>query len=199
MRRQPLRAAGGFTLMEMLVTLVIFALVSGLLWQALATVARIEGNMAVWTRGDRDTALREEWLRELLRGLATGPRGDAARFRGGRDVLAGYSNMPPWPGTTGPMLVELRLLGDEPSGGTTLVARDGKGGRTLALFAWETPAHFEYLDDAGVWHEVWAPADDSLTPLPAAVRLAGVPGGDFLVAVQTMTNPMVRRVDVEQP
>ena len=34
--------ARGFTLVEMLVTLVLVALVSGLLWQALATVAQLE-------------------------------------------------------------------------------------------------------------------------------------------------------------
>lgn len=199
MNKWPTRAARGFTLMEMLVTLVIFALVSGLLWQAMATVARIEQSMTGWTRSNRDTALREEWLRELLRGLATGARGDAVRFRGEYDLLSGYTSMPPWPDTTGPLRVELRLSEDAAAGETTLLARDDKGGRTLELFVWRGRVHFEYLDDVGVWHEVWSPPEDDLSPLPRAVRLAGVPGGDFLVAVQAMTNPMLRRVDIEQP
>lgn len=192
-------AAHGFTLMEMLVTLVIFALVSGLLWQAMANMARIEQGMAGWTRGNRDAALREEWLRELLRGLTTGASGDTVRFHGDRQGLSGYSSMPPWPGTSGPMQVELRLQNDALAGTTSLLARDAQGGRTLELFTWPARVHFEYLDEAGTWHETWSPPPGDQVPLPRAVRLAGMPHGDLLVAVPAIINPMLRRVDLEQP
>jgi hypothetical protein len=107
--------------------------------------------------------------------------------------------MPPWPGVNGPHFMKLHLRTDEVAGRTTLVVQEGAGGQELELFVWPAMVHFEYLDDTGIWHENWSPAPEDAVPLPNAVRLAGPPGGDFLVAVQAMVNPMLRRVELEQP
>ena len=59
--------ARGFTLVEMLVTLAIVALVSGLLWQALATVAQLEGQLARTRTLSSDDQLRRAWVSNATR------------------------------------------------------------------------------------------------------------------------------------
>lgn len=185
----------GFTLMEMLVTLVIFALVSGLLWQALATVAHMEDGLWSWTQGNRDQALREEWVREILRGLAPGTQTNPVKFEGDQASLHGYTTMPPWPRLTGPLLIQLRLHFEK--GETHLIATAGDlTGDGLLLYSWSGSGHFEYLDLDGDHHDAWPPPLHEVAPLPAAIRLVGPPDGGLLVAVQASNNPMLRRVDV---
>jgi prepilin-type N-terminal cleavage/methylation domain-containing protein len=202
--------ARGFTLVEMLVTLVLVALVAGLLWQALATVARLEATLArTRTLGD-DDALRRAWVELALGGVMTGTAADPVRFSGRDDGLTAYSTMPPWPGSLGPEAMTLAIerggVGGVGGGsGERLLARRGSDGEPVELWRWPDPGgRFDYLDADGRWHGRWPPPLDQASPgqptrpppLPAAVRLSGPPAGPLLVPITAGRNPMLQQQEL---
>ncbi|HMO45614.1 MAG TPA: type II secretion system protein [Rubrivivax sp.] len=188
--------ARGFTLVEMLVTLALVALVSSLLWQALATVARIEAQLARTRTLSNDEQLRRAWVEQALSGVMTGPQGDPLRFSGSAMQISSYTTMPPWPGSLGPELMRLEI--ERSGGGQRLIVRRPGTDAPLELWRWAgAEGRFDYLDAAGRWHDAW-PAPDAARPepLPAAVRVLGPPAGAVLVAVMTTQGQMLRQQDL---
>jgi prepilin-type N-terminal cleavage/methylation domain-containing protein len=185
--------ARGFTLVEMLVTLAIVALVSGLLWQALATVAQLEGQLARTRTLSSDDQLRRAWVQQALAGTMTGPQGDPVRFNGRGTRLSSYTTMPPWPSSLGPELMTLEL--ERIDDGQRLIARRPGSEAPLELWRWAgAEGSFDYLDANGRWQEVWPPPNaPQAAPLPAAIRLRGPRAGAVLVPVTTTQTPMLRQ------
>ncbi len=192
------RCNRGFTLMEMLVTMVLFAAVSTLVWQALGTLTRLESRLSDSRLFVSEQALRSEWVRQALRGLMNGPQGDPLQFSGDATSLRGYTSMPPWPGTSGPARLELLLVAEERDE-MSLVARRSLRAPEWSLWFWQGEASFSYLDRKSVWHRQWPPLLGEHPTLPVAIRLRGIPGGELLVAMLAGNNPMLRRVDLESP
>ncbi len=189
----------GFTLMEMLVTLVLFGMVSSLLWQALDSLQRLETRLSDSRIFAADEALHGEWLRQAVRSLMNGPQGDPFHFSGTTAQLSGYTAMPPWPNSGGPEPLEL-LLRNETTEHTLLIARrPGKETKEWPLWEWQGTGTFTYLDRKGIWHNEWPPAGGQWPALPAAVKLSGPPGGVILMAVLAGDNPMLRRAEIEAP
>ena len=186
----------GFTLVEMLVTLALVALVSSLLWQALATVARLEGQLARTRTVSNDDQLRRAWVEQALAGTMTGPQGDPVHFSGDAMRLSTYTTMPPWPGSLGPELMVLELEGN--GAGQRLAARRRGAEATLELWRWAGgDGRFDYLDAGGNWHEAWPPPNAARADtLPAAIRLRGPQAGVVLVPVTTTQGQMLRQQDL---
>lgn len=186
----------GFTLVEMLVTLALVALVTSLLWQALATVAQLEGQLSRTRTLSNDDRLRRTWVMLALTGAMTGPQGDPIRFTGRPLRVSTYTSMPPWPGSLGPELMLLELEGN--SDGQRLIARRPGNDTPLELWRWAGgDGRFDYLDAGGNWHEVWPPPNVTRAePLPAAVRLRGPQAGVVLVALTTTQGQMLRQQDL---
>lgn len=202
----------------MLVTLVLFGLISTLLWQALAQVALLETRLSdprVLGEGD---ALQRAWVHQALSGSATGAAGELLRFAGQADRVETWTTQPPWPTSRGLERMTLRLLiRDENKTRITEVharrmladasaaATAAPGGgdtppASAALWRWEGEGRFEYLDPVQGWLASWPPAGagsgDPATALPRAIRLLGAPGGPLLVTVIATQNPLVRRADL---
>lgn len=186
----------GFTLVEMLVTLALMALVSSLLWQALDAVARFETRLERTRTLSNDDQLRRAWIEQALAGVMTGADGDPVRFAGSGKHLSGYTAMPPWPGSLGPELMTLDLERD--ANGQRLLARRPGSAAALELWRWAGDGGaFDYLDTAGNWLPSWPPADGSRAgPLPAAIRLRGPLSGPVLVPVVATQGPMLRQQDL---
>lgn len=187
----------GFTLVEMLVTLAVMALVSSLLWQALSTVAQLERRLDRTRTLSNDDQLRRAWVEQALFGVMTGPEGDPVRFKGSSTRLSGYTSMPPWPGLLGPELMTLTL--EQDANGQRLLAQRPGSDSSLELWRWVGAAgSFDYLDGSGHWLDAWPPAGPApASPLPAAIRLRGPPAGPVLVPVVTMQVPMLRQRDLQ--
>lgn len=186
----------GFTLIEMLVTLALTALVSSLLWQALGTVAQLESTLERTRTLSNDDQLRRAWVEQALAGVMAGADGDPMRFKGGTKRLNSYTSMPPWPGSLGPEAMTLELERD--AKGQRLLARRPGSDKPLELWRWEGDGGgFAYLDAAGNWLETWPPASARVAEtLPAAIRLRGPVSGPILVPVVTSQGPMLRQQDV---
>jgi hypothetical protein len=185
--------------MEMLVTLGLFAVVSGLVWQALGSLARLETRMADSRLFVTQEALHSEWLRQALRGLMTGAQGDPFRFAGKVNRLQGFTAMPPWPRSAGPEPMELEILTTDGEETKLSARRPGRPTWEWTLWQWPGPGAFAYLDHKGQWHDQWPPPLGQWPTLPAAVRLNGPAGGMVLVTIPAGDNPMLRRADVEAP
>jgi general secretion pathway protein J len=156
-----MRAAGrGFTLVEVLVVLVITALVSTLLFQALAQVYRLQERFGEQLGESRSGAMHADWYRQLIQGLLTDYPDGRQRFSGGPRRLEGLSARP------------LSQEITQAAGGSEL--RYSAGPQRLALLRWSGAgrSEFAYLDDAGTEHAVWPPqAGGDWPQLPAAVLL----------------------------
>ncbi len=187
------RRPAGFTLVEMLVTLVVVATVTTLLWQALALTARLEQSLTRAQQDGRDVHLRDAWLRLALEALAV-PPGTDEPLRGSTQGLAAVTTAPPWPGSPGPEPFALELrpetetepgsqppgTGADDNGPLRLWALRPATGETFDLGPRPAGTRFEYLDAQGQWLTAWPPAASLSTPpeavqrpLPRAIRLAG--------------------------
>lgn len=180
--------SSGFTLLEMLVTLVLFSLVSVLLWQAMAWMARIEDSLAEARAFSTQQALRLEWVRGVIGGAVSGPRGDPRKYQGEAQRILAYTVASPWPEIAGPLWLELKL--ERIEGEQRLVA-ESPGRSPMQLLAWEGQGAFAFLDRDGKWREEWpakgAASEDEdglMGVLPQAVKLAGLPEGEMVVAIQ---------------
>lgn len=171
--------AAGFTLLEMLLALLLFALASSLVLQALDSLARVERRLADNHLFASDAALRRQWVLQALAGLMHAPGTDALPPRGNAQVLEAVSSAAPWPGAGGAQ--GMRLLLEPAQGGSTtvllaqpiassaphgtfaplgqerLLAQDGVVGPRWELMRWQGPGRWRYLDEAGQWQDAWPP------------------------------------------
>ncbi|GAB1408571.1 type II secretion system protein [Thermomonas brevis] len=198
MRRMRARPAG-FTLMEMLVTLMLVSFASMLMFQMLGSY-RVAKERAMAQSGAVDRqALFAAWFRDSVQGLHaseriafkgeamqwSGPSLNAAYLTTGVPVEAGWSlareSARTW---------ELRYL------------EDGEVRWTLQL-AYTGRARFVYLDEKGEPSPEWPAKLGVSLPLPAAIALVrededGTPMPTILAAVRGTRKPPYAPFELEQ-
>lgn len=186
-RGLPRRARScGLTLLEMLVTLVILALVAAILSQALSQLARIERLLEAGQLRSTVVSLRAEWVRNALAAMLPGTA-EADRLRGSeRDLRALSTDVPGLP-ETGVRRMHLRMRSDELSQTTVLELLPEVPGdaEPVVLLQWAgTEGRFQYLDAQGRWSDRWPPMSGaSGYALPRAIALeTGRSGAGTLIA-----------------
>jgi prepilin-type N-terminal cleavage/methylation domain-containing protein len=175
------RLPRGFTLLEMLVTLVIVALVATILAQALGQLARIERLLDGGQLRSASATLRAEWARTALESLQPGTQ-ESEKMRGAARELQGLSSAVPMLHGVGTAQMQLRLVASDDRSSTRLELRlMGSDEAAVVLHSWPgSDGQFFYLDRQGAWLDHW-PAEvtggvssiSSITnpPLPRAVML----------------------------
>jgi prepilin-type N-terminal cleavage/methylation domain-containing protein len=174
--RAPRRLAAGFTLLEVLVAMSIFFMVSGILASAMIQAFRLSESAATETSRSRDDALRLAWVRETIGlSVANGDMKDKT-FIGEPRRVSGFSlaqldaSGPP----TG--VYEWTLNFDAETGRTNLFYRVmrptrlagpvGLGGfdsqsqqvQAFPVASWEgSEGRFRYLDENAQWQDQWPP------------------------------------------
>jgi prepilin-type N-terminal cleavage/methylation domain-containing protein len=194
------RRAGGFTLLETLVTLVIVAAISSLLWQAMQQVARVERLLQSSGADQQRLAVQREWLRQAIESALPEAQGGPERFVGDGERLRFTTAEPPRLAGETVGEVVLALTHEELSGANTLGLNQGP-----VLLRWVGPrATLRYLDAKGVWQDSWplppGVGDRVVTrALPRAVLLdlGSEAGGPLLVAIAATERARVRRVEWE--
>ena len=166
-------AQRGLTLLELLLTLLIFSLVMGVFSQALVQVARFERSFAAGT---------VLWQQSRITGLAAADMVQGVRLQGtrGDDGAKGQAlrwesdAYAPLPGLTGVplrMTLELRQVAGDAKAWSlwavyqtdaasikpapSAVGLASLGGPGMELARWEQPVRFEYVDARGQASEVW--------------------------------------------
>lgn len=208
MRARPrTRRGGGFTLLEMLVTLIVVSLVATIVWQAMVQLARIESLLADGTQHSRAVALRIEWVRHSLSSLVPAEAArPSERMTGDPRVLRGLSlDVPQWP-APGLAFMQLQMRSDAVDDTTRLElaqidADSGQVRSRTALLSWPgQKGRFRYLDDAQRWSDVWPPPMRADAPaLPAAVLVeTGLAQAPVIIAApQASRVPLPSRRVVE--
>lgn len=182
----------GFTLLEMLITLMIVSLVAGIVWQAMGQLVRVERLLEQGQMQSLAQAVRAEWVRSALASLLPGSPKTRDRFQGTATALRGLSaEAPVWP-APGLALLQLRLQYD-PSSNTTALQIQGEVSPTgsatdshTTLLSWPgREGKFRYLDEQNQWQDAWPPAGfgKPVAALPRAVSLeTGIPALRLLLA-----------------
>jgi prepilin-type N-terminal cleavage/methylation domain-containing protein len=160
----------GFTLLEMLVTLALMALVSALLWQAMGQVLRVERLLQRSGLDGQLETVKREWVRALIESSATERFGVANEFAGdgGRlnlESMEAFNFL-----GLNAASVQLRiesdpaderhrlLLEDRPARPGDAIAPGGPqtARPSIELLAWRgTAGSFRYLDELGQWQDHW--------------------------------------------
>lgn len=205
--RQRARRGRGFTLLEMLVTLVVVSLVAGVLGQALFQLSRIERLLEGGQLSSMADAVRANWVRSAIEFLLPGEEGSSERLVGSERELEGLSADVPMLPAPGLAKLHLRLEFDAAAGATQLQLLDSaaflgkEANAPVVLLSWPgREGRFRYLDDAGVWHENWPlPLKSSASGLPRAILLeTGLPALPAVVAATRASPvPMLSRRQVE--
>lgn len=177
-RVRRLRPAGGFSLLEAIVTLVVVAMIVALLMQALSQSLNLRSRLLRHQSASLVAGLQEQWFRE--------------------SVSAAVADLPEALGEPVGTAESLELLTVRTLSDDGILARvrwslqraSGEGASLhYSDASWEDmvvvagPLHdaaFSYLDHAGAWHDAWEPVPDSEEVLPAMVRLSA----------RTATGPM---------
>lgn len=174
------RAQAGFTLLEMIVTLVVVSLIVVVLMQALQQALGLRTRLLRFERETRMATLQEEWFRDSVSAAvvdlpdALGPmQGDAGAFamvsaaplQGAGPVRIGWS------------------LGDDGHGAQALVytAGAGDGARAVRVVAGLQDAAFSYLGADGRWRGAWKQEAGKPLPLPRMVRLQATTAAGHLL------------------
>lgn len=209
----------GFTLVEMLVTLALMAMISALLWQAMHQVMRVE---QVLQRSGVDGQLdvvRREWLRGLIQASLVEQTGGVRQLQGdGQQLTVASAEALSLPGLRSTRL-QIRFESDARSGRQRVLLAEPqhddafqqglrKPAQPIELLTWEgKPGKVRFLDEKEQWHDQWPPpraplsaatvdddivrvAQAALPRLPRAVLLdLGADVGGALIVSLSVTEP----------
>ena len=189
-----MKLAQGFTLMEMLVTLIITALAVVLMFQALASFNHSRVRISS-LEGVRDNkAVMAGWVGDTIRGIvAVDPRSLAVSEKGDPELgltgdANGFSAMTVSPlesGTGMPTVIRWQV--DRGPAGDGLAYREA-GRQTLHLPLGES-VRFAYMDDKGKLHSQWPPEVGLQQALPAAIQLTWSENSQPRVLVAAIAAP----------
>jgi prepilin-type N-terminal cleavage/methylation domain-containing protein len=202
----------GVTLLEMLVSLAILALVATMVSQALTQLALVE-RLLQGTRLDAVQRITQAaWLSEALESMVPTEADSAQRFVGKARELSGLSTAPPTPDTMGIARVHLAMVYVPRTDETELrlsVTTPQEDAPSDALLPpappvvvsrWRGAAgQFRYLDLAGRWTTEWLPVAGQSGPelplLPQAIHVVtGQPDlPEWVVRLQTSPTGMPSR------
>ena len=179
----------GFTLIEMLVVLVITALVSGVLFQALERSYSLQRRFGVELFKNQQGQMAIDWYRQSVQGLIADTPGESGVFKGEAHSLAGLTTTPLSEdfGMSTPFRWSLVIAADGSQ--TELVYRE-RDTDTVVLRWQGAQAKFVYLDDTLTAHDTWPPPLGLFSQLPRQIRVDASDNGEAVVIVATPMGPL---------
>lgn len=172
----------GFTLIEIIVVIVLFSLITTLSIQGIGYVLGQRARMAQFQQDLVTTTLRHQWFVGAVAGLAIPPEDETYKFTGSAREFHGLSLVPlinpELPGT----YISLRISTE--SGLQSLIyyqfnSPDTKDASAVipVVSSIAGDAYFRYLDESGIFHSQWPPEDRSANrskpnTLPEAISLS---------------------------
>lgn len=164
------RGAGGFTLLEILVVLLLSTMIGGLLLQGMEQVYRLQRQLGQETFNSGEGEMLASMFRESIRGLSTDYSEGKNRLKGDARQLSAISTNALSTELGAPAPISWRLLYDSNTGQTSL--RYGKDEQSPVIFSWPgKEGKFIYLDTKMQRHETWPPPTGLWPQLPAVIIL----------------------------
>lgn len=158
-----LRCQSGFTLIEVLVTLVLTALITTVIMQGLGYLWRLQAHYDQLMIDASVQDMRMGWWRQSVRGLLATRKDNPHRFSGQRQRFIGLSTEVPGQASGVPGAVEWRI---EEQGNRAVLR--GNGQQIIPL---PRGSYFSYLDSQRKAHPEWSPAEAGKPPLPSAILI----------------------------
>lgn len=184
--------------MEVLVVLVITAMASAILLQALGHVLRLESRFGREQYNAQQGEMLTAWYRQSVNGLVPDHLGGANRFKGGEREFSGQTIVPLDTSADALLPVAWALRFDADRGVTQL--SHGRGSAAVAVLEWPgNVGRFVYLDDGGEPHATWPPFSGKWPQLPRLVVLEGRDGDDprtIVAAPRGLQDPLPRQRDL---
>lgn len=182
------RGAGGFTLMEMLVVLLLTGMVAAILFQGLGQVLRIEARRSTQLHASRQGEMHAQWFRQCVNGLLPEYPDGENRFQGTARELRGRSLFPLEAASEAVLPIRWQLRFDPRSGRTQL--RYGGVDDGPVVLSWQgNSGRFVYFDGEGGAHDSWPPFSGTWPQLPASVLLDNGSRDEPLVVVAAPRGP----------
>jgi prepilin-type N-terminal cleavage/methylation domain-containing protein len=197
--------SGGFSLLEVLVSLVLFSVTSLVIFSSLLQYARLSERIEAAALTSSQWQIRFGTFAYLVEGIvAPWPDLPQEAFSGDASGFSALSGHHLTASGRGLRPVQLVLSEDR----TELVAR--QAGAVITLHEFSEPAAFSYLGPAGTWTDRWPPEtpqdfgefDDTIFytawPLPRAVRITTETGADlgWMARLSWRSPPLFRDQDL---
>ena len=170
----------GFTIVEVLVTLVLMSMVAAIVFGSLRQVIEARTRLRPYLDQSEQTTLAAGWFRQTVQGLMADYVNGKHRFTAKPEEFAGLT-VSPLAGTPGtPTAFHWSLIYDDTRDVTVLEYNEpGAGPMRVASWAGRQGA-FSYYGLDQEWHTRWSPPDtldksQSVPQLPQLIRLGGVP------------------------
>ncbi len=197
-RRQSKQAQqAGFTLVEVLVVLILVAMISSVLFQALERAYRLQERFGTELFKVQQGQMAADWYRQTVQGLYPDQPDGKNIFRGQDREFSGLSSNPLGDDYGAPTPITWKLRSNQANGATELVYIEAM--RETPVLSWRgKQARFVYLDQQRAPHDGWPPPLGLFTQLPRQIQLEANDGGESIVIVASPmgpTEPLLRSQD----
>ncbi|MBV8505275.1 MAG: prepilin-type N-terminal cleavage/methylation domain-containing protein [Alphaproteobacteria bacterium] len=177
----------GFTLVEVLVTLVLLSMVAAIVFGSLGQVLEARSRLRPYLDKSEETALVASWFRQTVQALIADYDTGKNRFAASANAFSGLTASPLL-GPAGTPTAFTWALNYDPASDLTFLEYREKPSNTVEIARWSgKDAVFSYYGQDQEWRRVWPPTDlDTTTTvmqLPQLVRLGGLPSELFPTVV----------------
>ncbi len=183
-----MRIQRGFTLIEMLVVLIMVAMISGVLFQALERSYSLQRRFGTELFKVQQGQMATDWYRQTVQGLYPNELDADDTFRGDASSFSGLTTNPLADDYGAPTPFQWTLVTRSNQTSTELVYRDGSAPTTVLI--WEgTDARFLYVDEQKVVHDQWPPPLGLFPKLPRQIQMKATGAGEPIFIVASVVGP----------
>tara|TARA_B100000579_G_scaffold429815_1_gene442188 strand:- start:75 stop:695 length:621 start_codon:yes stop_codon:yes gene_type:complete len=186
----------GFTLLEVIVTLVIASLISVILMQSMSTMLNMRHKFSKGLIDLEKVSIQKSIITTPISGIFPDYNDGDNRFKGNSSSIRGLT-LYPLQGTTGaPTAFGIDIIYDSTLGRSTLIYKE-HGFETLEIARWNgNEGSFEYLGINGRWSKRWPLGNDPNTQTPRSVKLSsGAIESSYVIRVVTTSDRSGRLQD----
>nr|WP_295784909.1 type II secretion system protein [Rhodoferax sp.] len=193
-----MRIQRGFTLIEMLVVLIMVAMISSVLFQALERSYSLQRRFGTELFKVQQGQMATDWYRQTVQGLYPDQLGASNTFHGDASSFSGLTTNPLGDDHGAPTPFQWTLVIHPDRNNTELTYRDS--GPPTTLLTWRgTDAKFVYLDEQQVTHDRWPPPLGLFPQLPRQIHVEAKDDGErisIFASPRGPTDPEPRPQDV---
>jgi prepilin-type N-terminal cleavage/methylation domain-containing protein len=171
--------SAGFTLVEVLVTLVLLSMVVAITFGSFGQILHARSRLRPYLDRSEETALVASWFRQTVQALIADYDSGKDRFGATASSFSGLTASP-LVGPPGTPTAFRWALKYDPGADVTVLEYTERPSNTIQIARWNSKdAVFSYYGQDQEWRPTWPPADldQSATSvqLPQLVRLGGLP------------------------
>ncbi len=159
----------GFTLIEILVVLIIVAMVSSILFEALERAYRLQERFGTELFSVQQGQMATDWYRQTIHGLQPDYADGNHVFQGSDHEFSGLSNNPLSDAFGAPTPIAWKIRDNQQNGTTELLYMENN--HETPILSWRGQAQFVYFDDKQAPSDIWPPLGELSTQLPKQIQL----------------------------